>query len=337
MYEKYINNFKRFLLYGLESINKFLLNFPYLFKYNFMKRLMTTFFLLGLFYIIRTSSMIVAQSIFFLGFLCLLWELKKSFNFSIKLLIISKLIILIEFFFNISGSNPNIFLYVSAFRFLLLVRNHKRFYLYFLFFLIFSFLFLSKLAIIICLIFFLFDNFYKQSKKYIFSLLIINYILCGFIWTFHFFKPNINKEILSGPVFMLLSCSINDISAYLVGSVLKGPQLLKTVSKRKTISGFIGGILGTYLVVYLIYKKFFPYEEFMFFKSSSRFPIPLVYLPILASIGDLIQSYIKRQFKTKDAGILLPGHGGIFDRLDSMFFIGVIYATLLQINLKFHI
>jgi phosphatidate cytidylyltransferase len=325
MYEKYLNNFRKLLFYR-KIIN--------IFRYNFVKRLLTTFFLLLIFYVIRTTTILLAQCIFFIIFLLLLWELKKSFNIRIELLIISKLIILIEFFFNISGSNPNIFLYISAFRFLLLVKNHKRFYFYLMCFIIYGFFFLSKLSIIICLCLFLFDNFYKQSKKYMFSILIINYILCGFIWTFHFLKPTINKEILSGPVFMLLTCSINDAIAYIVGSTLKGPQLFKTISKRKTISGFIGGIIGTYLVVYIIYRIFFPQEDFVIFSSSVRFPIPLIYLPFLASIGDLFQSYIKRQFKTKDSGILLPGHGGIFDRLDSMFFVGVIYATLLQINLK---
>lgn len=337
MYEKYINIFKIFFVYIYMWIYKIFSKFSLLFKYNFIKRLFTTILLLLVFYIIRTSSIFVAECIFSFVFLCLLWELKKNFNLPIELLVISKLVILTEFFFNISGSNPNIFLYISAFRFLFLVKNHRRFHLYFICFLIFGIFFLSKLSLIICLCFFLFDNFYKQSKKYMFSILIVNYILCGFIWTFHFFKPNINKEILSGPVFMLLSCSINDSVAYLVGSILKGPQLFKTISKRKTISGFIGGILGTYLVVYLIYKIFFPHEEFLILRPSSRFPIPLIYLPILASIGDLLQSYIKRKFKTKDAGTLLPGHGGIFDRLDSMFFIGVIYGTLLQINLKFFI
>ena len=115
MAEKYLNNFK-----GLFFYKKFIS----ILKYNFVKRLFTTFFLLLIFYIIRTSSILLAQCIFSIVFLFLLWELKKSFNIRIELLIVSKLIILIEFFFNISGSNPNIFLYISAFRFLLLVKNH---------------------------------------------------------------------------------------------------------------------------------------------------------------------------------------------------------------------
>ena len=173
------------------------------------------------------------------------------------------------------------------------------------------------------------DIFYHPPMKFLFSIFVIHYTLCGFIWFYHFLKP-VSDGVFGGPVLMFLTCNINDTMAYLVGSHLGGPKLISPISKKKTVTGFLGGVFGTYIFFYYIYKFFIPTEQFSLYEASNRFPIPLLYLPILASVGDLLQSYMKRYFKRKDAGLLLPGHGGIFDRLDSTFFIGVIYSSLLQ-------
>ena len=97
MYQEYLNLFKKLILNRRFFFKKIVNIIKNIFTYNFIKRLFTTFLLLLIFYIIRTSSVFIAQCIFFFVFLCLLWELKKSFNIGIELLIISKLIILVEF------------------------------------------------------------------------------------------------------------------------------------------------------------------------------------------------------------------------------------------------
>lgn len=109
---------------------------------------------------------------------------------------------------------------------------------------------------------------------------------------------------------------LSDIVAYFTGRSLGGPKLWPAVSPKKTwsgaIGGFIGGVGGALLVVYAMAE---------FFGLGWYHGVPLVILTILAAIvsqaGDLCESAMKRHFGVKDSGHLIPGHGGVMDRLDS--------------------
>lgn len=301
-------------------------------KKNFFKRLITGIFLVAIFYGIRTGDILYVQILFFIVFFSMLWELNKSFNIPISLIILAKAAILIEIYSNLEGATPNIFLYISFFRFLLISKHRGRFFIIFSIFLLLATLLFNVWYTVICLLLLLWDRFNKNSRKYLFSFFVVNYVCYGFLCLYNIFKPNGLGVIFTGPVIMMLACAVNDIFAYICGSLIGGPKLSR-ISKRKTISGLLGGIIFTYIVGYFVSRKLD--MEFSLFKSSELFPIPLFFLPFLATIGDLFQSYIKRYFKKKDAGMLLPGHGGIFDRLDSMFFVAVIYACTANITLKF--
>lgn len=299
-----------------------------IFKTNFFYRLMTTFVLVLILAFVRMGNKLYVEVLFLTTFVAILWELYKNFKIPIGLLLIGKIAIIIELYFSGTGSYPNIFLHISLFRFLLMSKCNKKFFFYLSIFTILTLFFFSILSSLICLLLLVWDKFYKNSSKYVFSFFVINYILCGFVWLYYCLKPN--GVIITGSVIMMLSCAINDICAYFAGSFIGGPKLAVKISKRKTISGLLGGIIGTYIIGYYVFIKMRPYDKFNIFTCSKIFPIPLFYLPFLATIGDLIQSYIKRYFKKKDAGNLLPGHGGLFDRLDSMFFVAIVYATLSQ-------
>ena len=103
-----------------------------------------------------------------------------------------------------------------------------------------------------------------------------------------------------------------DVGAYLGGSYFKGPKLSPVISPNKTWSGFISG-----LTLGLILGGLTGYFANMGMIFSLSFAVPIV---LLSVVGDLFESGIKRVLKVKDTGELLPGHGGLLDRLDSLMF-----------------
>ena len=113
-------------------------------------------------------------------------------------------------------------------------------------------------------------------------------------------------------IFVLLVCVSTDIGGYIFGKLFKGPKLTK-ISPNKTYSGMIGGYLLS-----LIFLKFF----FDYYNSSVNevWFIITILISTVSQIGDIIVSYFKRLSKIKNTGKIIPGHGGLLDRIDGMIF-----------------
>ncbi|MDZ7835398.1 MAG: phosphatidate cytidylyltransferase [Alkalibacterium sp.] len=111
---------------------------------------------------------------------------------------------------------------------------------------------------------------------------------------------------------MLLVIWATDTGAYLIGRKIGKTKLAPTISPNKTIEGSLGGTIlaSAFAFAYLLY---FPQSESLF---SSFFL--MVVISVTGQIGDLLESKIKREYHVKDSGHLLPGHGGILDRFDSL-------------------
>lgn len=112
-------------------------------------------------------------------------------------------------------------------------------------------------------------------------------------------------------IWLLIVIWVSDTSAFFIGKLIGGPKLAPKISPKKTWSGFLGTSITAYILgIYSV--DFFQSEHpktLMFLTVS---------LALYAQIGDLFESWIKRKFNTKDSGSVLPGHGGILDRVDGI-------------------
>ena len=138
---------------------------------------------------------------------------------------------------------------------------------------------------------------------------------------------------LNAFLFIILICIFTDIGGYVFGKVLKGPKLTK-ISPNKTYSGLLGSFIFP-VIVSLIYNKYYTLTGTYF---SSKLPgvnfelnflFFILFISMISQLGDLIISFFKRKAKVKDTGNLLPGHGGLLDRIDGLIFvIPILYLTL---------
>ena len=160
---------------------------------------------------------------------------------------------------------------------------------------------------------------------------------------FEWYKLSKNKLIfIIGTLFLIISCAItiylrndnflfliilitisisSDLGGFIFGNLFKGPKLTK-ISPNKTYAGLFGSYFLSVFIVYLLIflnPNFFDLSQL--FKLSKYHFITIIIFSSINQLGDLIISYFKRLKKVKDTGNLLPGHGGILDRIDGMIFL----------------
>ncbi len=123
----------------------------------------------------------------------------------------------------------------------------------------------------------------------------------------------------------LIPIYLNDTLAYATGRFLGKTKLFPSVSPKKTWEGFYGGAIGTLIVMHLLVYVAGEYTV------DNAFIITFVSIlaSVLATFGDLFESKLKRAAGVKDSGKLLPGHGGILDRIDAMLFVAPVLYVLL--------
>ena len=117
-------------------------------------------------------------------------------------------------------------------------------------------------------------------------------------------------------LLVVIICVSTDIGGYVFGNIFKGPKLTK-ISPKKTYSGVIGSFLLSLIFTNLFLDFLSNVETFEFTKEMFLF---ILLVSFVSQIGDIIISYFKRKSKIKDTGTIIPGHGGILDRIDGMIF-----------------
>jgi len=126
-------------------------------------------------------------------------------------------------------------------------------------------------------------------------------------------------------LWVIILCVLSDIGGYVFGKTFKWKKLTK-ISPKKTLSGALGSFVFSLFSIFLAGN----------FLSNIFFEVKFFFLAILFSLiaqtGDLFISYFKRIEKIKDTGKILPGHGGIFDRIDGLMFVIILVTILIYFN-----
>ena len=165
---------------------------------------------------------------------------------------------------------------------------------------------------------------FKKIYRIIHVILFLIYLLMAFIVCFNVYV--IDKYFF---LTILMICVFSDVGGYVFGKTFKGKKLTK-ISPNKTISGSIGSFILSYIGFFIIYLYF---GDLLFVRLQIE---ALVFIPffisLICQLGDLFISYYKRKAKIKNTGNLIPGHGGLLDRIDGIIFalpIGFIIISLL--------
>ncbi|WP_177764679.1 phosphatidate cytidylyltransferase [Flavobacterium sp. I3-2] len=166
------------------------------------------------------------------------------------------------------------------------------------------------------LAFLIFDLFRGEFKIYkstlVKYLFLIGYVILPFIilTQLPLIKNQFEPKIVIGMFILIWN---NDTFAYICGKSFGKRKLFEKMSPKKTIEGFLGGLFFTLIASYIlsIYFTFFDLETWL---------LTAILVSSLGTIGDLVESKFKRQANIKDSGSIMPGHGGILDRLDSVIF-----------------
>jgi len=165
--------------------------------------------------------------------------------------------------------------------------------------------------IVICFFISIYEWHMISKKKF--------YSLFGYIFIFFSFlsvyKLRINFENDYLDLFFIVTiCISTDIGGYVFGKIFKGPKLSR-FSPNKTYAGMFGGFLLSIVSIYLFVNIFLLTNKFM-----DNWLVLVILISSISQIGDIFISFFKRLRNIKDTGKIIPGHGGLLDRIDGMIF-----------------
>ena len=168
----------------------------------------------------------------------------------------------------------------------------------------------------------IYEWFKISRKNNLFKFLGTIFILFSFYSSFV-----VREEGLKFFLLIVIICVFTDIGGYMFGKFFKGPKL-SSISPNKTYSGVIGSFTLS-LIFALIFIEYLDIKS-IFYNNYLILFIMILFISLISQIGDLIISFFKRKARLKDSGKILPGHGGLLDRIDGLIFVmPVIYFLLL--------
>ena len=158
---------------------------------------------------------------------------------------------------------------------------------------------------------FIITTFYLSS-----SFVFLNYIAN--------FNNTFTPSLLLGSFILIW---VNDTFAYLIGKNFGKQKLFPRISPKKTVEGFLGGLFFSCIASYFI-------ANFTEVLDSTNWLLLSIIISVFGTLGDLIESKFKRQAEVKDSGVIMPGHGGLLDRLDSIIFAAPFIYLFLRISIN---
>ena len=174
--------------------------------------------------------------------------------------------------------------------------------------------FFFNMFIIVCFFIASFE-WYKMNIKNSFKYCGIFFLTISF-YTVYELRNNINNG-LDFFLLVLTICVATDLGGYFFGKLFKGPKLTK-ISPNKTYSGVIGSFLFPIVFIYILGN--FYILDFISNNSFIKIIFFIFVISTISQIGDIAVSYFKRISKIKNTGKIIPGHGGLLDRIDGMIF-----------------
>ena len=168
----------------------------------------------------------------------------------------------------------------------------------------------------------------KLSKNNLFKLLGTIFIIISF-YTIFKIRNEFDRDYYH-LLLVAIICVSSDIGGYIFGNIFKGPKLTK-ISPKKTYSGVIGSFLLSLIFTNLFLEFSSNLQTSEFTKEMFLF---ILLVSFVSQLGDLIISYFKRKSKMKDTGTIIPGHGGILDRIDGVIF-ALPFSYVLFLNFNF--
>ena len=168
----------------------------------------------------------------------------------------------------------------------------------------------------------LFSSFKKRT-----TMLFLNLILILSLYSIYLLSER--GEVFLLWIIILVVCS--DVGGYVFGKLFKWKKFTN-ISPNKTVSGVFGSFIFSLMSPIIVNFIIDELTNFKFYLSPKYFFFAIIF-SLIAQSGDLTISYFKRQEKIKDTGKILPGHGGIFDRIDGLMFVSIIAYILFDLRI----
>ena len=188
--------------------------------------------------------------------------------------------------------------------------------------------FLFNFFILICFIITSYEWHMMSKKK--------SYYLFGFIFLIFSFYTIFKLINFAGSyhyfLTIMLICISTDIGGFIFGKIFKGPKLT-IISPQKTYAGMVGGYLLSIVILNIFYSSTYFFSKPV--EMTFNIFLFIFLVSTISQIGDIIISYFKRLSKIKDTGKIIPGHGGLLDRIDGMIFAFPFSYIILKVNI-FH-